>query len=151
VALANFGSDNVAILLGNGRGGFEVPILIPVGFGPTSIVSGEFQNDHLVDLAVANQLSDSASVLFNDGRGHFHDVVNYPVIPRPTYLMVGDLNHDGHPDLVAGSDYSETVTVLSGDGRSLGNPQPNRLAGTARPLVSDDFDGDGHLDLVAAN
>jgi len=151
VAVANFESDDIAILLGNGRGGFEGPTLIPVGSGPSTIVTGSFQGDHHLDLAVANTLSDSASVLFNDGRGRFRDVLSYAVGPRPTYLMVGDLNHDGHPDLVAGSAYSETVTVLYGDGQTLGNAQRNQLAGTARPLVSDDFDRDGHLDLVTTN
>lgn len=149
LAVADFGGNRVLLLHGDGQGGFAAPVVFAVGGGPTAIVSGSFRGH--TDLAVANRNSDSVSVLYGDGRGGFSPAVTSPVGPQPNFLMVGDMNHDGAADLVVGNDESRTVTILHGSARGLGAPQTDQLADIARPLVAEDFDGDGHVDLVATN
>ena len=62
LAVANHGSDNVSVLLGNGSGGFTAPLNVTVGDGPVSVAVGDFNGDGRPDLAVANRDSDNVSV-----------------------------------------------------------------------------------------
>jgi hypothetical protein len=148
LAAVNFGGDTVTILLGDGHGGFGPPRTVGVGTGPTAISVGSFSSDTSTDLAVVNGLSDSVSVLYGDGHGQFPTVATFPVGARPSFLIVGDTNRDGHQDLVVGSQFSESIAILLGDGHQLAAPTTNKLSGTARPSIAEDFDGDGQMDLV---
>jgi hypothetical protein len=67
LAVANFNSDNVTILLGDGRGGFTPTPGSPVGVGgsPGSVAVGDFNRDGTPDLAVANQATDDVTILVN--------------------------------------------------------------------------------------
>src|ERR1700732_4813106 len=67
--IANYGSDNVTILLGNGKGGFTEPTGSPFSAGgePTSVAVGDFNGDGHLDLAVSNYLS-----IIPLGSGAFH-------------------------------------------------------------------------------
>lgn len=149
IAVADFGGDRVLVFPGDGLGGFGAPAEYPVGGGPTAIVTGVFQGH--TDLAVANLLSNSVSVLYGDGRGRFSPAVTSPVGRPPNFLMVGDVNRDGFDDLVVGNDRSSTVAILNGSRRGLEQPRSDQLADVARPLVAEDLDGDGNIDLVATN
>jgi hypothetical protein len=64
IIVANYGNNNVGILLGYGNGGFSSLITIPLGFGssPFSVVVGDFNNDKKMDFAVANEGSDNLEV-----------------------------------------------------------------------------------------
>lgn len=148
LAVVNFGSDAVVILAGDGRGGFAAPRAIAVGVGPSAITTGSFSSPTATDLAIVNSLSDSVSVLYGDGRGQFPTVATFPVAARPSFLIVGDTNRDGNQDLVVGSEFSESVAILLGTGHQLDAPTTNKLSGTARPSVAEDFDRDGQMDLV---
>ncbi|MBX3027426.1 VCBS repeat-containing protein [bacterium] len=148
LAVAVFGGDAVAVLLGDGAGHFSAPRQIAVGGGPLAISVGSFASPISTDLAVVNSLSDSVSILYGDGHGQFSKVVNQPVPARPSFLIVGDTNQDGNQDLVVGSNYSETVAILLGNGAGLEAPTTSKLDGTAKPSLAEDFDGDGHMDLV---
>jgi len=148
LAVVNFGGDAVAILQGDGRGGFAPPRLVSVGTGPTAISVGSFGSDTGTDLAIVNSLSSTVSVLYGDGRGQFPNVATFPVAARPSFLIVGDTNRDGHQDLVVGSEFSESVAILLGNGHQLDAPTTNKLSGTARPSLAEDFDRDGQVDLI---
>src|SRR5262249_18170640 len=50
LAVANRGSNNVSILLGNGAGGFSSPTNIAVGIAPSQIAAADFNLDGKVDL-----------------------------------------------------------------------------------------------------
>ncbi|MBA2733225.1 MAG: VCBS repeat-containing protein, partial [Acidobacteria bacterium] len=54
LATANFDSNNVSLLLGNGTGGFAAAVNFTVGTGPRSVTTGDFNGDGKLDLAVAN-------------------------------------------------------------------------------------------------
>ena len=92
LAVANFGSNDVSVLLGNGDGTFQDQVRYAAGTGP-SAVAGDFNGDGRTDLAVANDGSNDVSVLLSlngtfaaPGR-----VVNQPPLPP----LVADLNGDG--------------------------------------------------------
>jgi hypothetical protein len=54
LAVANSGSNNVSIFLGNGNGTFSAATNFFVGSTPLSIAAGDLNNDGKEDLAVAN-------------------------------------------------------------------------------------------------
>lgn len=67
LAIANSGSNNVTVLLGDGTGGFKASPGSPfaVGSNPMSVCVGDFNADGLPDLAVANSKDNNVSVLLN--------------------------------------------------------------------------------------
>ena len=72
LAVANFGSNNVSILLGIGNGNFVTSAVnFGVGTNPISVAVGDFNNDTVLDLAVANFNSNDVSILLGIGNGTF--------------------------------------------------------------------------------
>jgi hypothetical protein len=158
LAVANFDSDDVTILLGNGSGGFTQPAGPPVGTGslPGSITVGDFNLDGKADLAVANSDSDNVTILLGNGSGGFTQPAGSPVGAGkgPISIAVGDFNLDGKPDLTVANLFSNNVTILLGNG-SGGFTQPagSPVGVGSSPLsvAVRDFNLDGKPDLAVAN
>jgi hypothetical protein len=161
LAVANFLSTDVTILLGDGAGGFAPPAHggspIGVGSAPSSVVVSDFNRDTVDDLAVAtfeheaNQ-SDSVIIFLGVGSGHF---VQFKVIAvgDPSSVAVGDFNLDDNPDLAVTNFDSSTTTILLGDGTG-GFSQPDAPFGVAagpRSVAVGDFNLDRLPDLATAN
>ena len=79
LAVANYGSNDVSVFLGNGDGTFQAPVTYAVGTEPSALVAGDFTGDGRTDLAVANYGSNDVSVLLGNGDGTFQDQVRYAV------------------------------------------------------------------------
>ena len=92
LAVANSGSNDVSVLLGNGDGTFQPPVNFPVGGSPNSIVMDYFNGDSIQDLAVAN--GNSISVLLGNGNGTFQPALNFPAGPGASSIDRGDFNGD---------------------------------------------------------
>jgi len=58
LAVANYGSNNVSILLGRGDGTFLAATNVGAGMGPKWLAIADFDGDHSPDLAVADSSSD---------------------------------------------------------------------------------------------
>ncbi len=67
LAVANFSSNDVSILLGDGSGGFAPAPGSPVavGDGPYGVAVGDFNGDGIADLAVANNSATTVNILLN--------------------------------------------------------------------------------------
>jgi hypothetical protein len=158
LAVANYTSGDVTILLGDGSGGFTEAAGSPVrvGANPVSVAVGDFNGDGKPDLAVANSISDNVTILLGDGTGGFSQPAGSPLGlgGEPSSVAVGDFNGDGKPDLAVANLNSNNVTILLGDGsggfiNALGSPVG---AGNGPFSVAvGDFNGDGKLDLAVAN
>ncbi|MBV8555317.1 MAG: VCBS repeat-containing protein, partial [Planctomycetaceae bacterium] len=164
LAVANSGSNNVSILLGNGDGTFQAPVLYDAGITPTSIVAGDFEGaDHPLDLAVAGTGSNGVSyvsILQGDGFGGFHLSQMFALgdaVALPKSLVAGDFEGADRPlDLAVANSGSNNVTILLGDGQGEFQVQsPIALGDSALSpisLVAGDFEGaDRPLDLAVAN
>ena len=79
LAVANEGSNNVSILLGDGAGSFSAATNFGVGTNPFSVAVGDFNGDGKQDLAVANNGSDNVSILLGNGAGSFSAATNFGV------------------------------------------------------------------------
>jgi len=163
LAVANYGSNTVTILLGNGNGTFTQAVYSPVtvGNGPVSVVVGDFNGDGIPDLAVANQASNTVTILLGNGNGTFTQATYSPVTVdyNPVSLVVGDFNGDGIEDLAVVNNVSlvysgSTVTVLLGNGNGIFTKAVNSPVATGFSPTSisvGDFNGDGILDIAMVN
>ncbi len=115
LAVANYGSDNVSVLLGNGDGAFQAAVDYSAGSDPRSVAIGDFNGDGRTDLAVANYSSNDASVLLGNGDGTFQTAVNYTAGSGPWSVAVADFNGDGRADLAVANYTSNSVSVLLGN------------------------------------
>jgi hypothetical protein len=65
--------------------------------------------------------------------------------------MTGEMDNDHHTDLIVGNDHDERVSILKGDARGLASPTVGEMGTKVRPLVSDDFNQDGKIDLAVTD
>src|SRR5439155_884717 len=158
LVVANEGSNNVAVFLGNGDGSFQAPQFFAVDRNPVWVAAGDFDGDGRPDLAVANINANNVSMLLNNGDGTFRSVATIPVGTQPTSLAVGNFDSDQLLDLAVanwasfGSPNPSDITVLLGNG--LGSVRATRSVPVGVnpifPVVAD-FNGDGVPDLAVAN
>jgi hypothetical protein len=158
LAVTSVGDDNVAILLGNGRGGFTEANSSPikVGDAPESVAVGDFNLDGIPDLATANSGSDNVTILRGNGSGGFTQFAGSPirVEDRPESVAVGDFNLDSRPDLAVANGGDDNVTLLLGNGlggftQSTGSPIA--VEDDPKFVVVGDFNLDSRSDLAVAN
>jgi len=147
--------NNVGVLLGNGDGTFQPALDFGVGGSPISVVVADFNGDGILDLAVASLDDLDVSVLLGNGDGTFQSAVNYGTGLGSWGLVAGDFNGDGKLDLAL-PDFGQSIGILLGNGDGTFQPvmfQPimDPVTGSSVGLAAGDFDGQGRLDLAAAN
>jgi hypothetical protein len=140
---------NIALLLGNGAGGFGMASFVVGELNPAAAVTGDFNKDNKADVATANATTPSMGAsVFLVGKTS-HD--NYTVGRAPQIIGSGDWNADGQRDLAVGGGDSTggNLTVLLGkpDG-TFGALGMIPIAREVQTIGAGDFDGDGKLDIV---
>jgi len=152
LAVANEGSNNVRIFLGNGDGTFQAAVDYGAGSNPDSVVVGDFRGAGKLDLVVANDGSNNVSILLGNGDGTFQAAVNYGVGSAPASVAVGDFNGDGKLDLAVANELGNNVSILLGNGDGTFQAAVSYGAGmTLFAVAAGDFNGDGKLDLAVAD
>jgi hypothetical protein len=166
LAVANYGSDTVRVLLGDGSGtSFTQGASVPVNDGPVSIALADFNNDDQLDLATAAGGFGGLNITLNTGGATFGPTTNFETGFCANGVTTGDFNHDGNIDAAVACVFpsGDGVSVLLGKGDGTfhtypnppGSPVPhvNYNAGNQTPgyITTGDLDGDGNLDLVTAN
>jgi hypothetical protein len=66
-ALGQYMGGSVSVLLGDGAGGFQSPLVVAAEDGLVSAAAQDFNHDGLPDVAVGNVVSGRVSILINDG------------------------------------------------------------------------------------
>jgi hypothetical protein len=154
LAVANEGSNNVAILIGNGSGDFiqSTGSPVSVGTGPRTLAVGDFNHDGKPDIAVGNVASNNVTILLGNGMGGFTQAPGSPIGTGLTLLQVtvGDINLDGKLDLITVNINSYTIVILFGDGTggfTQSRTLPFYSTNAPRFVSVGDFNLDGKPDL----
>jgi len=166
--LANrfFGSTNIVDSInffpGDGKGGFGAPsniVTLAPFAGAAVLLAGDFNGDGKQDIAyVVSAGRTTFSVQFGNGDGTFQPAKVPTSVPPTVQIFAvssGDFNNDGIPDFAV--EESGVVEMLLADGKggfvSKGKFPDNGLSGFSfiPALVLADFNGDGLLDVAAAD
>lgn len=159
VVTANAGSDEVAILLGDGRGGFgpAPDRRFVVGPKPHRVALGDVDRDGRLDIATAAHDSHDVHVSLGRGDGTFARAAGSPFAavstgrPHNHGLAFADVNADGALDFGTSNQNDHSVSIMLGDGRGGFRPAPGspfRVGRAPYPLAVGDMNGDGKPDIV---
>ena len=160
IVVANEQSENLSVLLGDGKGHFRPSpgSPFPVGHLPNDIAIGDFNGDGNLDLVIPNHQTPYVTVLLGDGKGGFRPAPHSPFAsqsyPHPHGVAAADFNGDGKLDVVIDSWGNNRVLLLLGDGAGNLITPGQPFAVGKRPyqrLRSADFNKDGKPDLVTTN
>ena len=141
-------ANSVAVLLGNGTGGFGAPTLFPSGVGTHEGVILDLNNDGRLDIALEGLVD--AFVLFGNGTGGFGAPVTFTFDATVGDVRAGDFNGDDRPDLaITTIQQANALHILlqNANGAFVDQP-PIPLAASADRIVVQDLNDDGRPDLA---
>ena len=155
------------VLLNDRRGGFVAAGDNPVGVNPNQIVTGDFDGNGRVDVAVADSCSEAActgsgklSLFLTKPDGTLEARPDVPLDVRPEAVLVVDFDHDGKRDLIvegtcvtsacfnAGRYAGVRAYRGHGDGTFEPTFNDNLSLDSGVSLAASDVDVDGDIDVV---
>ncbi|MFN0007571.1 MAG: FG-GAP repeat domain-containing protein [Planctomycetota bacterium] len=153
---ANRDSQSIGLARGLGAEGFAAPRKLAVGRFPTAVLAGDLDRDSRPDLVVLESKDETAAVLVNQGEDLSRTLV-LATGPDPRAACLSDFDRDGHLDLalVADDPQGSRVRLWFGDGAGAlagrAGIEGPRAGRGVRAMIAADLDGDGRVDLLAAD
>jgi hypothetical protein len=157
IAVVNYNSNNVGILLGYGNGEFADQIDYSIGSdtGPWSIAVGYLNDDNQLDIAVVNYDSNTIAILIaaNVEPGAQQ---NIPIIngSSPSAIGVGDFNNDTQLDIVVTNYNTNNIYILLGNDGEIFIPfkiYSTGVGSNPQDVTTGDLNNDGRLDIIVVN
>lgn len=117
----------------------------------SDFVSGDFDEDGTLDIALTHAESGELWVLVNRGDATFrnHSKWLHTFNGLISGLAVADLDHDNHLDLIGANPVTAQLIIWRGDGKGNFSLQPpTDLRGAPSGVTLTDLNQDGHVDAV---
>lgn len=155
IVTANSNSDDVSVLLGDGRGGFAAVGTFAVGgSAPESVALGDIDGDGDLDIVTADSNFNAAglSVLANQGNGSFAAPNRLVVAGFPDFVTLGDVDNDTDVDILAVASNGGNLTVLFNDGSGgFAMSTTDSVGELPQSAGLGDVDADGDLDIAVVD
>lgn len=163
IAVTSWTNNNVTVFLGDGTGGFTArsPRTVAPGTHPNKIVTGYFDSDSNLDVAIALGIPRTIIILFGDGDGNFttSNTVDVGSDSDANALVSGFFDGNTTADIAVAKDSSvgpDHVRIFSGDGAGgftsiSSTPLPTLPLSSPMYIITADFNGDLKADLAIAN
>lgn len=158
LAVANYGTNNVFLLFGDGNGTFIVRGIYLMGNDakPISIVVGHFDNDNHLDIAVSNAGTNDIKILFQYENGYFTNQKSYStgLSSKPISIATSDLNSDDRLDIIVVNYATNNVFILLSYVNITLSSQRTYTANRNSALKSNavgDLNNDTFLDIVVVD
>ncbi len=152
LAVANYLSSQMVILLGNGDGTFrKSQFSVPV---PVAVAVGDFNNDGNQDLAVVEYFGsgeESVAIYLGNGKGGFKKSASYQSGVETTSVSVADFNGDGNLDLAVANNGGDVKVFFGTRKGTFKKPTTYTIGNTPWAIAAGDLNGDGIPDLVVTN
>ncbi|HYV19599.1 MAG TPA: FG-GAP-like repeat-containing protein [Verrucomicrobiae bacterium] len=164
---AEYPASRLRVLLNDRRGGFVAGGDYPVGVNPNQVVTGDFDGNGRVDVAVADYCLVPAcngpgklSMFFTRPDGTLEARPDVPLDGRPETVLVTDFDFDGKRDLIVeatcnnfdchNAGHNGGVAAYRGHGDGTFEPtfNDNLVLGSGISLATSDLDVDGDVDIV---
>jgi hypothetical protein len=118
IVVANYGADNVGVLLGGLNGIFHPIITYPTGSGsaPYSVAVFDCNSDTYLDIVVTNSETDNITIFFGYDNGTFAIAATYSTgdRSRPYTVAVADFNNDNISDIAVANSGTSNIFLLYG-------------------------------------
>jgi hypothetical protein len=157
IIIANYGTDNVGILLGYGNKTFKTMKKSSTGLGsaPSSVAVANLNNDTHLDIIVSNSQTDNIAILFGYGNGTFATATTYSTGTRsqPYTVVIGDFNNDNISDIAVANSGTNNILLLYGRGDgTFGNETSYSLGYDYLPysIAVKDLNQDNRTDIAIA-
>ncbi len=158
LAVTDFVSSSVSILLGDGNGNFTPAATSPETSDGTSnsVAAGNFNGDANTDLATANLDGGDVTILLGSASGDFTEPGTSPEVvgTGPISITAANLGGDANTDLAVVNNDTTNVSILLGDGTgnfTTAAGSPETVGADPRSVVAAKFNGDANTDLAVAN
>jgi len=154
IVTPNVRSNNVTVLLGDGRGGFSPTPKSPFGVAsrPYYVAVADVNADGKADLVATHDDIGLITTLLGDGKGDFTQAPTSPFdLGRQAYkLVAADVNGDDRVDLVIGTDAGVAVLLTNADGSYVLAPGSPFGSSVYAKFAVGDVNGDGRPELITA-
>jgi uncharacterized protein YjdB len=170
VAVLNVTSNTVSVFRNTSTSGaigtssFANKVDFATGVQPFGIAIGDIDGDGKLDMVVANDVSNTISLFRNTATAgtidynSFAAKVDFATGINPVSVAIADIDRDGKPDIAVANYYSNTISLFRNTS-ATGGIAVHSLAAKVdiatgnRPysLALADIDGDGKVDIAAAN
>ncbi|CAF2018522.1 unnamed protein product [Rotaria magnacalcarata] len=157
IITANYGTQSISILFGYGNGNFSSPTSYSTGYDsfPSSVATGDFNNDTYLDLAIANYGTDNVQILFGNQNVNFTNglTISTRIGSRPNSITVGDFNQDDYQDIAVANYGSNKIGIFLNNGNGTFGKQVTYSTNASSPysIGVGDFNQDNLLDLIVTN
>jgi FG-GAP-like repeat len=153
VSAATAASNNIQVLLGDGKGGLTTSSTITLPVPPSTLTITDFNNDSYLDILVTGT-DGSLNIILNDGTGHFSTTTAIgTTLSIPSLTTSGDFNGDGLADIaeitnrpISNTATTSTASELLNSASSqavLNTPRQTLPAGT--DTLTANFPGDNNF------